>query len=211
MKKLLTLISVFSLIVFTNVRAEMTYGLGLLTGQVSASGTETEGTAADTSDRSKSVKEFFLGADLFAEKELANGMSVGLSYVPLDIEIGSGERTDSNGADPDENDDGKRSASADLSDLVTLYTNIPMGDGGAYALLGAHYTKVQPSTTLPNSTYGSENVFGAQLGFGVKQGKGKVELYYSDFQDIDLNSTGGNSNKISADADAITLRLSIGF
>ena len=211
MKKIISLLSVLTFIGFTNVKAEMTYGIGLMTGQVSASGTETEGTAADTSDRSKSVKEFFLGADIFAETELANGMSVGLSYVPLDIEIGSGDRTDLNGNDPAENDDGRRKASADLSDLVTLYTNIPVGDSGGYALLGAHYTKVTPSTTLPNSTYGSENVFGAQLGFGMKQGKGKIELYYSDFPDIELTSSGGNSNKISADADAITLRLSLGF
>ena len=33
-------------------------------------------------------------ADIFVEKELANGTSIGVSYVPVDIELGSGKRTD---------------------------------------------------------------------------------------------------------------------
>jgi len=74
----------------------MTYGIGLMTGQVSASGTETEGTAADTSTRSKSFDELFYGADIFIESELANGYTVGLSYVPVDVELGDGSRTDTN-------------------------------------------------------------------------------------------------------------------
>ena len=44
----------------------MQFGFGLMTGQLSADGTETEGTAADTSTRSKSFEEFF-GGDLFME------------------------------------------------------------------------------------------------------------------------------------------------
>ena len=211
MKKLISLLSVLSLMAFSSVKAEMTFGIGLMAGNVKTSGTETEGTAADTSTRSKSVEEFFLGADIFVETGLNNGMTVGLSYVPLDIELGSGKRTDINGSDPAENDDGERKASADLTDLITLYTNIPVGDAGGYALLGAHYTKVKASTTLPNSTYGSENVFGAQIGYGIKSDNGKIELFYSEFPDIELTSTGGNSNKVSADADAITLRVSYGF
>ena len=101
-----------------------------MAGNLSSSGTETEGTAADTSTRSKSFEEFFVGADIFVERELANGMSIGVSYVPVDVELGSGKRTDSStGADvASEADTGTRSASADLSDLITLYGNFPFGD-----------------------------------------------------------------------------------
>ena len=56
-----------------------------LAGQQSADGTETEGTAADTSTRSKSFEEAFYGADLFIEVVGDNGLTLGLSYVPVDL------------------------------------------------------------------------------------------------------------------------------
>ena len=208
MKKILSIVCASFLIIST-AKAEMTYGFGLMTGQVSSSGTETEGTAADTSVRSKSFEEFFVGADIFVEKELTNGMSVGVSYVPVDVELGSGKRTDT-GASVD--DTGTRTASADLSDLITLYGNFPFGDNGAYGLAGMHFVTVSTSETLPNSSYGEEDIYGALIGIGKKSGKAKVELFYSDFEDISISSTGGdNSNKVTADADAITLRVSVGF
>ena len=212
MKKLLSVIFASFLLIST-AKAEMTYGIGLMAGQVSSSGTETEGTAADTSTRSKSFDEIFYGADIFAEKELANGISVGVSYVPVDLELGSGQRTDSStGADvASEADTGTRKASADLTDLITVYGNFPFGDNGAYGLAGMHMVTVSTSETLPNSSYGNEDVFGALIGVGKKTGKAKIELFYSDFEDISISSTGGNTNKVTADADAITLRLSIGF
>ena len=213
MKKILSLISVLSLICFNSVKAEMSFGIGLMGGLVNTSGTETEGTAADTSNRSASFDEFFLGADIFAEMEMANGLTFGVSYVPVDVELGSGERSDTTqGADSSaEADTGTRSASADLSDLITLYTNIPYGSGGMYGLLGLHYTEITTSESLPNSSYGDETIFGAQIGFGKKTGNSKVELFYSDFENIDLSASGGNTSSISADADALTLRLSLGF
>lgn len=214
MKKIITsLFSVVFLIWMSNAKADVQFGVGLMMGQVNADGTETEGTAADTSDRSESFDEFFVGADVFVENVFGNGLTVGLSYVPLDIEIGDGQRTDSAaGSDvASEADTGTRTASADLSDLFTLYTNIPMGDGGMYGLLGAHFTTVKTSESLPNSSYGNEDIYGAQIGLGFKDGNGKIELFYSDFEDISLTSSGGNSNSISADADALTLRFSYGF
>lgn len=213
MRKILSIIFA-SLFIISTAKAEITYGIGLMTGQVSSSGTETEGTAADTSTRSKSFEEFFVGADIFVERELANGMSIGVSYVPVDVELGSGKRTDSStGADvASEADTGTRSASADLSDLITLYGNFPFGDNGAYGLAGMHFVTVKTSETLPNSSYGEEDIYGALVGVGKKTGNLKVEVFYSDFEDISISSTGGdNSNKVTADADALTLRLSVGF
>ena len=74
-----------------------------------------------------------------------------------------------------------------------------------------HFTTVTTSETLPNSSYGNEDIYGVQVGFGLKEGNSKIELFYSDFEDISISSSGGNTNKVEADADAITLRLSIGF
>ncbi len=212
MRKLIAIISTSVMMLCMSVSyAEVQFGVALQTGQLSTSGTEKEGTAADTSNRSKSFDEFFVGADIFIEHISDNGLTLGLSYVPLDIEIGSGKRTDVDGDDPAENDDGTRKASADVSDLITLYTNVPMGTNGWYGLLGAHFTTITTSETLPNSSYGDEDIMGLQVGFGKRDGNAKIELAYSDFEDISISSSGGNTNKVTADADALTLRFSYGF
>ena len=199
------------LIWMTNSKAEVSYGFSLMGGQLSSSGTETEGTATDTSDRTKSFDELFYGADIFVENTFDNGYTVGLSYVPLDLELGSGSRTDSDGNDPAENGDGTRTASADVSDLITLYANVPLGGNGWYGLLGAHFVTISTSETLPASSYPDEDVTGYQVGFGQKSGNFKYELFYSDFEDINITASGGNSNSVSADADALTFRMSFGF
>ena len=214
MKNFIRIILCSSLLVWaTSAKAEWQYGVSLMGGQLSSSGTESEGTAADTSTRSKSFDEIFVGGDIYLDYTAANGITYGVSYVPVDIELGSGKRTDtSTGADQaSEADTGTRSASADVSDLITAYTNIPMGGGGYYALLGVHMATISTTETLPNSTYGDDDIFGYQIGFGAKAGNVKTEIFYSDFEDISISGTGGNSNKVTADADALTLRFAYGF
>ena len=215
MRKIISSIAGSILLFWTSfAQAEgVQFGVGFLAGQLSADGTETEGTAADTSTRSKSFEEAFYGADLFIEVVGDNGATLGLSYVPVDLEIGSGTRTDtSTGADvASEADTGTRTASADVSDLITLYTNLPMGSNGWYALLGGHLATVTTSESLPNSSYGDEDIYGYQVGLGMRSGNRKIELSYSDFEDININATGGGTNSVSANADSLQLRLSYGF
>ena len=108
-----------------------------------------------------------------------------------------------------ENDTGNRKASASLEDLITLYTNIPLGTNGYYALGGYHMVDVTTSETLPNSSYGNDDISGYQIGLGKKGDNFKIEAFYSDFEDIKLTSTGGSaSHTIEADADAMGLKLS---
>tara|TARA_B100001063_G_scaffold233757_1_gene250369 strand:+ start:909 stop:1544 length:636 start_codon:yes stop_codon:yes gene_type:complete len=211
MKKLNILVATLMFAFFTSVKAEIQFGLGLIAGQTSVSGSETEGSAADTSSRSASFDEAFVGGDIFIEMVQDSGFTYGVSYVPLDIEIGSGSRVDSDGDDAAENDDGTRTASADLSDLVTVYANIPLGGNGFYGLVGAHMVTVTTSETLNESSYGNEDIHGYQLGIGQRSGNFKYEFAYSDFEDISLSATGGGTNSISADADAVTFRMSYGF
>ena len=216
MKKIISSIAGSILLFWTSfAQAEgVQFGIGFMAGQLNADGTETEGTAADTSTRSKSFDELFYGADLFVEVVGDNGATLGLSYVPLDIEIGSGSRTDTavaTSAGGAENDTGTRTASADVSDLITLYTNLPMGSNGWYTLLGGHLATVTTSESLPNSSYGNEDIYGYQIGLGKRNGNKKIELSYSDFEDINISATGGNTNSVSANADSLQLRLSIGF
>ena len=80
----------------TPSNAEFNFGVGLIVGQVESDGTETEGTAADTSDRTKSFEEAFVGADIFAEY-VYNGYTLGVTYIPIEKDVGRGTRTDVSG------------------------------------------------------------------------------------------------------------------
>ena len=195
MKRIISAITGSILLVWSSfAQAEIQFGFGLMTGNLSTDGTETEGTAADTSTSS--------------------GLTIGLSYVPLDLDIGEGKRTDSAVATASggaENDTGDRSASAEVSDLFTLYTNVPMGTDGWYALGGVHFATIETTESLPNSSYGNEDIYGYQIGLGRRVENAKVELSYSDFEDIDITASGGNSNSVSAEADSLQFRVSFGF
>ena len=206
MKKI---IAVLFSVLFLNSIAHAGVGISLLAGQVSTSGTENEKSGDKGPEKnSKDFDEAFYGASIYAEFEASNGIVYGIDYVPLEIELGSGQRTDT--AAVSENDSGTRKASANLEDLITLYTNIPFGDGGTYGLLGIHMAEMTSSETLPNSTYGDETVYGAQFGLGYKSGSLKYELSYSDFEDISLSSSSGSST-VTGEADAISLKIAYGF
>lgn len=210
-KKINIFVATLVFMFFTSVNAEIKMGFSLIAGQSDISGTETEGTATDTSDRSKDITEQFIGADIFFEKIMDDGTTYGISLVPLDIELGSGKRVDT-GAGQDvtsEADKHTAEAKASLQNLFTAYTNIPVG--AFYALLGVHYTTVETDEKLLTSTYDDVDIFGAQVGFGMRSGNLKYELSYSDFEDINISSTSGNINSISADADALLFKVSYGY
>ena len=210
MKNFIRIIAGSVLLFWSTAQAEIQFGVGVLAGQVETSGTETEGTAADTSDRSKTIKESLVGADLFIEYISDGGYTLGVNYVPMDVELGNGSRTDVSG-DGSENDAGTRKAAADITDLITVYANVPVGSNGWYGLLGYHTTTVTTTETLNESSYGNTDIDGYQIGIGKRAGGVKMELAYSDFDDISLTATGGGTNTIAADADAMTFRLSYGF
>ena len=189
----------------TPSNAEFNYGVGLIVGQVSSDGTETEGTAADTSDRSASFEEIFYGVDLFAEYDFG-GYTVGLQYIPIDKDVGDGSRDDSNS----EGDTGTRTASATVEDMYSIYTNVMLGDNW-YGLLAYNQATVVTSESLNASSYGNEDIDGYTVGFGYKEGAVKYEVYYTDFDDFTINASGGNTNSVSADIDALSFRMSYGF
>ena len=210
MKKYIRIIfSSLLLIWATPSNAEFSYGVGLIVGQVDSSGTESEGSATDTSTRSASFEEVFAGADLFAEYDFGS-YTVGLQYIPIDKDVGDGSRTDVDGDDAAENDDGTRTASATVEDMISIYTNIPLGDS-VYGLLAYNQATVVTTETLNNSSYPNEDIMGYSVGFGFKGGSAKYEVYYTDFEDFDISATGGGTNSVSADIDALTFRMSYGF
>ena len=188
---------------------DLKYGVTLHAGTYETDGSESEKTGAgDKETTNHSEKEGFYGASVYVEKELANGFIVGLDWVPMDIELGSGERIDTDGENASD-DDGTRKASADIENLFTLYTHIPLGP--MYLLLGYHDADITTDETLQTSTYGDASVNGIQYGLGVKSDNVKFEVAYSDFDSISLDSSNDSTQKVTADADALAVRLSFGF
>jgi len=214
MKKLLGILSicVMSFIYIAPASADWGYGVTLHAGTYETDGSETEKTVSGVTSEvtNHSEKEGFYGASIYVEKtlDLMNGLTVGIDYVPMDIELGSGERTDAD-AENASDEDGVRKASADIEDLYTIYTHIPVGP--MYLLLGYHDANITTTETLPTSTYGDASVNGIQYGIGIKNDNVKIEVAYSDFDEISLASTDSSTQKIKADADALAFRLSLGF
>lgn len=210
MKKYFLGIITFLSITLLTSAAYSAAGISLMYVDSDTSGTESEksGDVGPEVSAEKTVSEKFYGASVFVEGQLG-GITVGLDYVPLDIELGSGSRTDT-ASDTNEttNDAGTYSASADLEDLLTLYVNVPVGPG--YLLGGIHHVNITTAETLPNSTYGDKSVFGYQVGYGIKGDRLSIEAFYSDFESITLNSTSGSS-KVSADADAMGIKVKATF
>ena len=118
---------------------------------------------------SNSFSETFLGASVFLEFVADNGLALGVDYVPVDVDIGDGKRTDvTTDSNESSSDSGDYSASASLEDLITIYANIPLGGNGFYALAGYHTVDVTTSETLPSSSYGNVDINGYQVGLGKK-------------------------------------------
>ena len=211
MRKIIAII--FSLL-FLNGVANAGMGVSFMAGQFNTDGTEKEFSGKEGPEsNSKSIEETFYGASIFLEGTNDDGITFGIDYVPLALELGSGSRTDTAGATAGggaENDSGTRKASADVENLITLYSNVPVGSSDFYGLLGVHYAEVTTTETLVNGTYGNKDLFGAQIGFGAKKGNVKYELSYSDFESISLASTSGKST-VTADADALTFKIAVGF
>jgi len=197
-------------------------GVALQVGQYETSGTETEkavtGVTSETTN--KTLKETFAGASVYAEYRRDNGFALGVDYVPMNIDLGSGSRTDSStGADEtSEADTGSRSAKAEIDGLTTIYAHLPIGP--VYLLLGYHSADVTTTETLPTSSYGNVSINGTQIGLGVKteDSRMRAQVSYSDFDAISLTATGNTiagdltgQNKITADADVLAFSVAFGF
>lgn len=213
-KYLIGIVTFVSITVLTAMAANAgstSVGFSLMAGIASTDGTESEKSGdVGPETNKKSINEDFYGGSVYIEHELDNGVAFGLDYVPYDIELGSGTRTDvTTDGDESTQDDGTSTASADLQNLITVYTAIPMGDSPVYGLLGLHNADITSNESLhTNSTYPDAEVWGYQVGLGVKGERVSAELFYSDFEDISLKSTAGSS-KIEADADVIGLKIKI--
>ena len=189
------------------------------------SGKEIEG-SGDKETTTATVDEDVFYGSLFAEYTLGEmySMTMGVTYTPVDSEIGSKQRTDATtDAEEDSQDDGTYTAKAQVSNHATIYvepTFMPTPNFGVYLKAGAARVTVNSLESIgigeDSSAYGDETVNGLLYGLGMKgvYDNGlmlKLEYIHIDYDKVTMTSTTGNLNKIEADPEQDALRLAIGY
>ncbi len=196
---------------------ENVIGVTGVLAKVEASGTETEGTAADTSDRSKSVENTAGFGSIYFENIRDNGVAIGIEYVPFSADVSDQvhSRTDTSQAGSGEGRSGTtvNTAAAEIENYRTVYVELPMR--AAYLRLGFSQVDVntQEAVITNGGNYGDATLDGYNIGLGVKKETSnglqvKLNLQYTDFEDLSLSSSSNNS--INADLDLTTVNLSVG-
>ena len=219
MKKITIIATSIMLFVFTSVNAaEKRIGVSAALTQFSSDGTETMKSSGTKT--SKAHDEVVVVPSIFVEVANDNGFAIGLDFLPIEAELGSGTnaRTDT---DTDDASDtaGNNKVSAELTSHTTLYLSKSLGDNGAYLKGGLAMATIDTTETLATgSTYGNEDVTGFLIGLGMNKDINngtffRTELTYTDYEDVTINGTAdsdGVKNKIDADIDAVAFRISIG-
>ena len=219
MKKITIILTSIMLLVFANVNAaEKRIGVSAAFTQFSSDGTETMKSSGTKT--SKTQDEVVVVPSIFIEVANDNGLAIGLDFMPIEAELGSGTNARADTDTDDASDTaGNNKVSAELTSHTTLYLSKSLGDNGAYLKGGLAMATIDTTETLATgSKYGNEDVTGFLIGLGMNKdiNNGKffrTELTYTDYQDVTINGTAdsdGVRNKIDADIDAVAFRISIG-
>jgi hypothetical protein len=218
MKKTLLVIMITMLTFVGKSYAEMTYGVSLGLTKINADGTETEG--GETNDGSADHNVII--PSLFAEYAYSDTISIGLDYIPMKADVSDKAKTRSDtetsvtGTTTTTTTSRTQSAQAELSNHVTLYSNYMLTDT-AFVKAGVAFVELNTDESLgTGSSYGNEDIYGAVIGIGAKQGNSRFEIVYTDYEDVSLTSTVARTgvttnNKIEADLDTLAFKYSYAF
>ncbi len=213
MKKLIMFL-VSALFAFSVANAETRIGISGAFTALETSGTETR--KANSTKTSKTVEEDVLVPSIFAEYVTDYGVALGVDYIPVEAELGSGT-----GANDDAETSGANKASAEITGHLTLYALVPMGES-FYLKAGYAMTSIDTTETLATGTaYGNETVNGYTVGVGLAADADNGYFYrlegtYSDYEDADFNGTllteasASVRNKVNAELEALAIRFSVG-
>jgi hypothetical protein len=213
MKKILTILA-STILLMSAANAQVSMGISGIYLDVEASGTETLKTTAVKS--SKTHSDEAVAAEIFIEKQTAEGLSVGLAIIPMSAEVGSSstQRTDklTSGTVT-----GTQKASAEFSMHTTVYALVPMGSNGFYAKLGAGFVDVESTESFKTgASYGDETLNFATIGFGVNRDLAngtfvRAEAAFTDYEEFELKSTGSDAvSTINGDLETLSAKISIG-
>jgi len=217
MRKIWILVSVTMMVLFTNANAEMRYGISGALTQINADGTETEG--GETT--SASVDNLTVIPSIFVEFQ-SEGITYGLDYIPMSADVSdqTKKRTDTEtsvtGTNTTTSTSRTQEAQAELSNHLTLYANMMIGDT-MFVKAGVAMVTLDTEESLgTGSNYGNEDIFGGVFGLGYSSGNSRYELVYTDYEDINITSSVARTgvttnNKITADLDTLAFKYSYVF
>ena len=217
MKKTILVIMISMLTFVGKAYAEISYGVSASLTQIDASGTETEGGEKNSGDADNLV----VVPSLFVEYGFGD-ISVGLDYIPLSADVSdkTKSRTDTetsvSGTTTTTSTSRTQKAQAEISDHFTLYATMALTD--TFYLKGgmAQFSLDTTESLGTGSKYGNVDVDGILYGFGFTDGNSRLELAYTDYEDVSITSSVARTgvttnNKISADLDTLSLKYSYAF
>ncbi len=216
-KMILALFAAFSLVFSGGAMAETNFGVSAQIVSLEASGTETEGGETN----SKDISHVFPVGSVFAEMA-GERFTVGLDWIPFDADVSSKthKRTDTEtsvtGTAAATSTSRTQTAQAQIQNHLTLYGEMMLGDT-YYAKAGYIHVTVDAQESLgTGSKYGSADINGVLIGAGVRNGNIKMEVTYTDYDNVSLTSsvarTGvSTNNKVTADLDATAFKISYVF
>jgi hypothetical protein len=186
---------------------------------VSAEGTESDKTVTtDASVRTANASENAIVPSAFAEYSFDNGFTIGYDYVIGSANVNSRKitRTDDSS---EANQDGDRSAQAEIDNVSTIYAELPI-HAGLYLKGGFVQMDVTTQETFSGTlsgTYGNATIDGMLFGMGYRNSFGnngfyKVEGTMTDMDGMKFaSSTTDKGTNISADLDVMRATFAIGY
>lgn len=201
MKKLLTLISA-SVLAASAAVADISASVGISGNYAAYAGTGEEKNYDESGTLATTTKEYGAFTDeyasVFAEINLGDIVSLGVDYVPMDIE------SPQNISNEDQSNQNR--VQVDFKDLTTIYAKINVPQlGGTYLKVGYSTVDISINEAMNSgTTYADRDTSGINYGIGyaheVAAGFSlRAELTYSEFDNVETNNgvaTTGNYNNI---------------
>ena len=217
MKNFWIILSISFMLLVAKANADMRFGVSAAYTQVEADGTETEGGEKNSASASNDVVIPSLFLELSGER-----FSLGLDYIPLDADVSNKtkKRTDVEtsvtGTTTTTSTSRTQKAQAEISDHFTLYATMALTE--SFYLKGgmAQFSLDTTESLGTGSKYGNVDVDGIVYGFGFTDGNSRLELAFTDYEDVSITSSVARTgvttnNKISADLDTLSLKYSYAF
>ncbi len=150
------------------------------------------------------------------------GLGIGVSYAPTVIDLPKETRVIQNTSGDSGNDTGTQQIDGDITDYLSVYLTLPIGDGGAFVKGGYHQATLETKENLATgSKYENVDLTGTFIGGGYEADLGDMMFWRAEgnvqfWDDITVHGSeaGGGSpakNKIVAELGAVNGALSIGM
>ena len=217
MKKIFLIIALAMFTFVGKAYAEVSYGISGALTQIDASGSETEGGETNSGSADNTV----LIPSVFVEYAISDKISIGLDYIPMTADVSNKTKSRSDvetsvtGTVTTTATSRTQKAQAELENHLTLYANYDLG--GYYAKVGVAQVTLNTLDSLgTGSKYGNEDIYGGVFGIGRQEGNSRLELVYTDYEDISISSSVARTgvttnNKIDADLDTLAFKYSYVF